>query len=653
VCRHIAFTVIGAPLCEVTAQSDLDLESELAACRAELSSLHRRLASLDTRGQASDYAHICQENADYRDLFEKAPIAYVHEGVDSRFLKANRAAVEMLGIAPSEVDGLVGMSLVSMEPDTQRRLSEALASLSAGRNASELLELRRHDGGEPLWVQWWSHPRADGTSTRTLLLDVTDRVLMEQAKAALEFSIESGQVGEWDLDLDHDTSRRSLTHDQCFGYGKPVPEAEWGSQRFFSHIHPLDRVEVEAGFRAAVDRHHDWDSEFRVVWADGSVHWLIARGRRYRAKGSARMLGIVLDITPRKVAEERLREIKAALDFALQSTAVGDWDLDLENDTSRRSLRHDQCFGYNEPIPDADWGIDAFIRHIHPDDRLHVETSMRDAIGALRDWECEFRVVWPAGAVRWLSARGSIYRTIAGRATRMLGIVMDINERKEAEEALIAASRNRELAIIDERNRLARDIHDTLAQGFTGVIVQLQAAEDAQARGLVAEAAAHFRQASDMARYGLQEARRSVHALRPQALEGGNLYSAISEMFSSMTEGTDLRATVTVVGTLGYLRPDWELNLLRIAQEALTNVVRHARATRLDTTIRFTAEQIELTVKDNGCGFDRSTKYDGFGLVGMAERAAVMGGSLSIESTVAIGTLIHICLPLAVAAEGA
>jgi len=625
--------------------STSELLRQLAQREGEIASLRRRLEESESRSHPASEQKLVQEWADYRDLFEEVPIAFVHEGLDSRFIKANRAAVELLGIEPEEADGLIGMSLVSMDPDTRLRMVNALATLSKGRETSELLELHRRDNGGPLWVQWWSRPRADGLSTRTLLLDVTDRVLMEQAKAALEFSIESGQVGEWDLDLVRDTSRRSFRHDQCFGYQQPIPEQEWGAKRFLDHVHPLDRATVEESFHAAAEGSGDWDSEFRVIWADGSLHWLIARGRRYGTKDNARMLGIVLDITARKETEEVLRETKAALDFALQSTDVGDWDLDLEADTSRRSLRHDQCFGYSEPIPDAEWGIEAFIRHIHPDDQMHVETSMRSAIAALLDWECEFRAVWPDRSIRWLSARGSIYRSTGGRATRMLGIVMDINDRKTAERALIAASRNRELAVIAERNRLARDIHDTLAQGFTGVIMQLRAAQDAQGRQLPDQMAAHLEQASAMAQYGLQEARRSVHALRPQALEGGDLYSAMAEMFDSMTTGTALKATVTLMGGPLTLSPERETELLRIAQEALTNVVRHANATVLDATIRHAAGQVDLTLNDNGVGFDTTAQSDGYGLLGMAERSVAMGGTLNIRSESGAGTLVHVCLP--------
>ena len=134
--------------------------------------------------------------------------------------------------------------------------------------------------------------------------------------------------------------------------------------------------------------------------------------------------------------EEILRETKAVLEFTLESAQVGDWDLDLINDTSRRSLRHDQCFGYNTAIPEAKWGIEVFIQHVHPEDRARVEDSLRGAARDLLDWASEFRVIWPDGSLHWIATRGSIYRTQEGKATRMLGIVMDITDRKNAEEAL-------------------------------------------------------------------------------------------------------------------------------------------------------------------------------------------------------------------------
>ncbi len=123
----------------------------------------------------------------FRDLFEEAPIAYVHEGLDSRLIRANRAALRILGVEPEEVPGLFGSSLVPDTPDAQRRMSEALDSIGGGTDTSGVvLELRRKDDGRPVWVQWWSRPEPDGKYTRTMFLDITDRVLLEQEKARLE-----------------------------------------------------------------------------------------------------------------------------------------------------------------------------------------------------------------------------------------------------------------------------------------------------------------------------------------------------------------------------------------------------------------------------------------------------------------------------------
>lgn len=122
----------------------------------------------------------------FRDLYEEAPIAYVKEDLESRFISANRAAMRILGIKPEEVPGLVGMSLVPKTPDAQRRVKEAFATIGRGTETSGVvLELRRKDNGKPVWVEWWSKPEPDGRYTRTMLLDVTDRVLAEQERARL------------------------------------------------------------------------------------------------------------------------------------------------------------------------------------------------------------------------------------------------------------------------------------------------------------------------------------------------------------------------------------------------------------------------------------------------------------------------------------
>src|ERR1043165_2904945 len=122
-----------------------------------------------------------------RDLFDEAPIAYVHEGIDTRFIRVNRPAMRVLGIKPEEVAGTYGKTFIPDTPDAQRRLREALESIGRGTDtAGIVLELRRKDNGKPIWIQWWSQPDPSGKYTRTMFIDITERALMEREKARLE-----------------------------------------------------------------------------------------------------------------------------------------------------------------------------------------------------------------------------------------------------------------------------------------------------------------------------------------------------------------------------------------------------------------------------------------------------------------------------------
>ncbi|QEC70064.1 PAS domain S-box protein [Panacibacter ginsenosidivorans] len=123
----------------------------------------------------------------FRDLFEEAPIAYVHEGLDSKFIKANRAALRILGVKPEEVPYTYGKKMAPDTPDAQRRMEEAFASVGRGTDTSGVvLELRRRDNGNPIWIQWWSNPDIGGQFTRTMFIDITDKVLMEQEQVRLQ-----------------------------------------------------------------------------------------------------------------------------------------------------------------------------------------------------------------------------------------------------------------------------------------------------------------------------------------------------------------------------------------------------------------------------------------------------------------------------------
>ena len=207
------------------------------------------------------------------------------------------------------------------------------------------------------------------------------------------------------------------------------------------------------------------------------------------------------------------------------------------------------------------------------------------------------------------------------------------------------SEKSRQSAVMEERNRMAREVHDTLAQGFTGIVVQLEAAEEAISQGQKAKVSSHLERAGELARESLQEARRSVQALRPRALEANSLGTALADLIAKMTSGTLVEAKLSVEGDVRELPSEWENNLLRIGQEVLTNALRHACPTEFQARLLFTPHEVGLCLRDNGCGFDPTEHHEGFGLQGIRERTEKMGGKFSIRSTKGAGTSISILLP--------
>lgn len=206
----------------------------------------------------------------------------------------------------------------------------------------------------------------------------------------------------------------------------------------------------------------------------------------------------------------------------------------------------------------------------------------------------------------------------------------------------------REAGVADERRRLAAEIHDTIAQGLTGIIAQLQVVANAPD---LTTARTHLERASTLARHSLGEARRSVQNLAPIALENDGLPEALKNTVAEWGERTAVRAEFTVTGITEQLHDEISATLLRIAQEALSNAARHARATRVGVTLSFLGDEVILDIRDDGRGFDplalpERTRTGGFGLDGMRARAERIAGSLTIESEPGHGTALSARVPL-------
>lgn len=203
-------------------------------------------------------------------------------------------------------------------------------------------------------------------------------------------------------------------------------------------------------------------------------------------------------------------------------------------------------------------------------------------------------------------------------------------------------------AIIGERNRMAREIHDTLAQGFAGISVQLEVLND-RLGILPVDIRHHLNLARNLVRSSLDEARRTVWNLRSQILEENGLPGALNHLGLQITDGSGLTFKLHIEGVVRGLPVDVENNLLHIGQEVITNVVRHSGARRMTLTLIFQADYVRLSMNDDGHGFDPSSlhtsRFGGFGLAGIKERAEVMHAQLEVHSAPDCGTFIQITIP--------
>ena len=379
------------------------------------------------------------------------------------------------------------------------------------------------------------------------------------------------------------------------------------------------------------------------------------------ARGQVEALTYSLDVLATAPAPDKfLGQMLSTIGRLLKAQSVILWLLDEANDSLvLRAAAQGTNFAAADPAH-------PFIRNplLWKKDKVLQETVFTGAPVICEDVEDDPRV---SSAIReYFKSKGTkkyltIPTLVGGRVKGFIGIRHEARPRYRPEEIELAqalahqamlaiqlnefAEQSRQAAILEERNRMARDIHDTLAQGFTGVIVQLEAVEDAIACCRRKEANEHLQRASELARQSLNEARRSVHALRPQALQRGNFWEALKGIVKNTTAGTTLHTRFELRGKLRELPLVWEENLLHIGQEALTNALKYARPRNFETRLICNTKQLRLELRDDGGGFKINGRHDGFGLAGMRERVEQMGGQVKITSAHGKGTKVIVTLP--------
>ncbi len=286
-------------------------------------------------------------------------------------------------------------------------------------------------------------------------------------------------------------------------------------------------------------------------------------------------------------------------------------------------------------------GSDVGERFSDATDRESFRRNVAEA-GSVRDFEV--KLVRKDGTVMDCLMTASRRFDETGRNAGLQGTIRNITERKLVERT------HRDLAVVGERNRMAREIHDTLAQGFTGIVLQLEAAEQAFDQS-PEEAAEYLTRAKDLGRESLQEARRSVFNLTPKALEDRPLVDALRHEVDSWSEDGSESAALVISGRPGEMSLDAQTAVLRICQEALANVRKHAEASSVQIDASFSDKAVRLRIKDDGVGFDPQSNRDvgaegGFGLTGMEQRATLLSGTLTVASGKGQGTTVKATIPV-------
>ncbi|BAY18182.1 serine/threonine protein kinase and signal transduction histidine kinase with GAF and PAS/PAC sensor [Anabaenopsis circularis NIES-21] len=350
-----------------------------------------------------------------------------------------------------------------------------------------------------------------------------------------------------------------------------------------------------------------------------------------------RTLLLSQEIQERQRVENALRQSEEQRRLTMDFTYIGSWSWNITENTVDWNDNHARLLGL---VPgEVESSYQAWRDRVYPEDIHRVEQAVTTALETHTDFEAEYRVIHPDGSIHWLVGRGrGIYDT-DGQPVRMLGIILDISEQRNA--ALRERERAEQASILEERNRMAREIHDTLAQSFTGILLQVGAATQVLADDSEATQV-HLEMIEELARAGLAGARRSVSALRPRLLEEGNLESALHRIVAQMRSTTDTALICETQGTAYSLPTEVENNLLRIGQEALTNAVKYAHASEIRVELVYNQTQCMLRVKDDGRGFGVGSipLSSGFGLLGMSERAERIGAQLTIHSQPGQGTEI-------------
>ena len=595
--------------------------------------------------QWSDEAH-----DQYRRLVESSPDGILiarHFRIE--FL--NPRAVGLFGA--SHPDQILGNSPLDIfHRDSHGVVRECFDRLLRGERVPPFEErIVRLDGGvTDVEVSSTLLGDAEGDAIQVIVRDITERKQTEarlrESEERLSLAFAGAQEGVWDWNVETGAVVYSQRWKQMLGYTDDEigPTVDAWEQL----LHPDDIPRAEALNDAVMRGQRTYEGEFRLRHKEGHYITVLTRGlpiRREEHGPVVRIVGTHLDITERKRTELALRESEERLTLAFAGAQEGIWDWDLETDAVVYSSRWKEMLGYGDD--EIEPRITAWERLVHPDDRAAADQAHQSVARGQPTYEAEFRLRHKDGHYVQILSRGfPVRRDPGGRVVRIVGTHVDLTERSKHEAERARAQLLAHLVFVqeDERRRIARDMHDQFGEQLTALSFSIARLKEACAAD--AGLAGHAEALEAIAQRLDRDVDSLVWELRPTALDDLGLRAALTNYMQEWSQRANIAAELHSSGLLDdRLAPEVETALYRIAQEALTNVAKHSRARRVEVILERRSDCVLLILEDDGVGFEPAQTGgagQGYGLVGMQERAALVGARVQIESTPGKGTTIFV-----------
>jgi len=474
----------------------------------------------------------------------------------------------------------------------------------------------------------------------------TEQALRENQER-LQLATQTGKVGIWELELATNTVTWSDSLYTMFGI---APGSFDGTLEGFSKlVHPEDRDRVNSALQTAVRAAGPYDIEFRTYRPNGTIAWVYTNGVIIEDGKESRMIGATVEVTERKEVELAAQQLADIVRWS-NDAVIG---LSLDGRITSWNKGAERSFGYT-----SDEIIGRQITTLVPEDRWPEEAQI---LGQIRRGEAlehyETVRVRKDGVHLDVSLTVSPIRDATGKVIGASKIARDVTHRKRIDAAIRARETLQRIVEAQEaeRNRIARDLHDHLGQQLTGLRLALTSIKSlaSDRPDVVTQVDAACDQAEQM------DTDMSLLAweLRPVSLDSHGLSESLANFVREWGQSHGINAEFHALTTNGRLAPDVETNLYRIAQEALNNILKHANANEVSVTFNQTGTEAVLVIEDNGHGFDpdrtAATAQGGLGLVGMRERATLLGGRLEIESAPGTGTAVYARIPTGTAVSPA